>query len=81
VTTSISPEPQTRDSEDAMVRVNNEFLKRQASSSRPLLSCWCTSCRVIIHNAPFDVSFSEQELELIGQPPLKACGSQSDEQR
>ncbi len=67
-----------RDShEDAMKvhGISNEFLKDKpkfAAIADELLD-YLRGAEIIIHNAPFDVSFLNKELELIGQPPIKHC--------
>jgi DNA polymerase-3 subunit epsilon len=67
-----------RDShEDAMKvhGISNEFLrdKPKFSAVADELLAYLADAEVIIHNAPFDVSFLNKELSLIGKPPLKAC--------
>ena len=65
-----------RDShEDAMKvhGISNEFLKDKpkfAEVADELLT-YCAGAEIIIHNAPFDLSFLNKELELIGQPIFK----------
>ncbi len=67
-----------RDShEDAMKvhGISNEFLrdKPKFSAVADELLAYLADAEVIIHNAPFDVSFLNKELSLIGRPPLKHC--------
>lgn len=67
-----------RDShEDAMKvhGISNEFLrdKPKFSAVADELLAYLADAEVIIHNAPFDVSFLNKELSLIGKPPLKHC--------
>lgn len=65
-----------RDShEDAMKvhGISNEFLKDKpkfAEIAEELLT-YCSGAEIIIHNAPFDLSFLNKELELIGKPVFK----------
>ena len=64
-----------RDSHEDALKVHgisNEFLKdkpRFAAVADELLD-YLQGAEVIIHNAPFDVSFLNKELELIGREPL-----------
>lgn len=66
-----------RDSHEDALKVHgisNEFLKDKpkfAAVAEELLD-YLQGAEIIIHNAPFDVGFLNKELELIGQPPLKA---------
>ncbi len=67
-----------RDShEDAMKvhGISNEFLrdKPKFSAVADELLAYLADAEVIIHNAPFDVSFLNKELSLIGRPPLNHC--------
>lgn len=67
-----------RDShEDAMKvhGISNEFLKDKPKFAVIVdeLLDYLRGAEVIIHNAPFDVSFLNKELELIGQRPIKHC--------
>ncbi len=67
-----------RDShEDAMKvhGISNEFLKDKPRFSAVVdeLLDYLQGAEIIIHNAPFDVSFLNKELELIGRPGLKHC--------
>lgn len=67
-----------RDShEDAMKvhGISNEFLKDKPKFSAVVdeLLDYLQGAEIIIHNAPFDVSFLNKELELIGRPGLKHC--------
>ncbi len=67
-----------RDSHEDALKVHgisNEFLKdkpRFGVIAQELLD-YLQGAEVIIHNAPFDVSFLNKELELIGLPPIKHC--------
>ena len=67
-----------RDSHEDALKVHgisNEFLKDKPkfkAIAAELLD-YLQGTEVIIHNAPFDVSFLNKELELIGQQPLKHC--------
>jgi DNA polymerase-3 subunit epsilon len=67
-----------RDSHEDALKVHgisNEFLrdKPKFSAVADELLAYLTDAEVIIHNAPFDVSFLNKELSLIGKPPLKHC--------
>ena len=69
--------PERDSHEDAMKvhGISNEFLKDKPkfkAIANELLD-YLQGAEVIIHNAPFDVSFLNKELELIGQQPLKHC--------
>jgi DNA polymerase-3 subunit epsilon len=69
--------PERDSHEDAMKvhGISNEFLKDKPkfkAVAAELLE-YLQGAEVIIHNAPFDVSFLNKELELIGQPPIKHC--------
>ena len=67
-----------RDSHEDALKVHgisNEFLK-----DKPLFSAvadelleYLQGAEIIIHNAPFDVSFLNKELELIGRQPIRHC--------
>ena len=69
-----------RDSHEDALKVHgisNEFLKDKpkfAAIASELLD-YLRDAEVIIHNAPFDVSFLNKELELIGRQPIKHCVS------
>ena len=55
--------------------ISNEFLKDKpkfAVIAGELLD-YLRGAEVIIHNAPFDVSFLNKELELMGQQPIRHC--------
>lgn len=67
-----------RDSHEDALKVHgisNEFLKDKPKFSAVAdeLLEYLRGAEVIIHNAPFDVSFLNKELELIGRPPIKHC--------
>jgi DNA polymerase-3 subunit epsilon len=67
-----------RDSHEDALKVHgisNEFLrdKPKFSAVADELLAYLADAEVIIHNAPFDVSFLNKELSLIGKPPLKHC--------
>ncbi len=69
--------PERDSHQDAMKvhGISNEFLKDKpkfAAVADELLEYLC-GAEVIIHNAPFDVSFLNKELELIGQRPIRHC--------
>ena len=65
-----------RDSHEDALKVHgisNEFLKDKpkfAAVADELLD-YLQGAEIIIHNAPFDVSFLNKELELIGKKPLR----------
>lgn len=67
-----------RDSHEDALKVHgisNEFLKDKpkfAAIADELLD-YLQGAEVIIHNAPFDVSFLNKELELIGRPRIQTC--------
>ncbi|WP_309681122.1 DNA polymerase III subunit epsilon [Polaromonas sp.] len=67
-----------RDSHEDALKVHgisNEFLKDKpkfAIIADELLD-YLQGAEVIIHNAPFDVSFLNKELELMGREPLRQC--------
>jgi len=67
-----------RDSHEDALKVHgisNEFLRDKPKFSvvADELLAYLADAEVIIHNAPFDVSFLNKELSLIGRPPLKHC--------
>ncbi len=67
-----------RDSHEDALKVHgisNEFLKDKPKfkAIADELLAYLQDAEVIIHNAPFDVSFLNKELALIGRPPLKTC--------
>ena len=69
--------PERESHEDALKvhGISNEFLKDKpkfSSIAQELLD-YLQDAEVIIHNAPFDVSFLNKELELIGMRPIKHC--------
>ena len=69
--------PERDSHEDAMKvhGISNEFLKDKpkfAVIADELLN-YLSGAEIVIHNAPFDVSFLNRELELIGQQPIKHC--------
>jgi DNA polymerase-3 subunit epsilon len=55
--------------------ISNDFLKDKPkfSAIADELLDYLRGAEVIIHNAPFDVSFLNKELELIGREPIKHC--------
>ncbi len=65
-----------RDSHEDALKVHgisNEFLKDKpkfAEVAEELLD-YCSGAEIIIHNSPFDLSFLNKELELIGKPSFK----------
>ena len=67
-----------RDSHEDALKVHgisNDFLrdKPKFSAVADELLDYLRDAEVIIHNAPFDVSFLNKELELIGMQPIKHC--------
>jgi DNA polymerase-3 subunit epsilon len=69
----VNPE---RDSHEDALKVHgisNEFLRdkpRFAAIADQLLD-YLLDAEVIIHNAPFDISFLNKEMERLGRPPMK----------
>ena len=67
-----------RDSHEDALKVHgisNEFLKDKPKFpvvADELLE-YLQGAEIIIHNAPFDVSFLNKELELAGRPPITQC--------
>jgi DNA polymerase III subunit epsilon len=65
-----------RDSHEDALKVHgisNEFLRDKpkfAEIANDLIA-YCEGAEIIIHNAPFDLSFLNKELELIGKEPFK----------
>ena len=69
--------PERDSHEDAMKvhGISNEFLKDKpkfAAIAEELLE-YLRDAEIIIHNAPFDVSFLNKELELTGRQPIRHC--------
>ena len=67
-----------RDSHEDALKVHgisNEFLrdKPKFSTVADELLDYLRDAEVIIHNAPFDVSFLNKELDLIGRDPIRYC--------
>jgi DNA polymerase-3 subunit epsilon len=67
-----------RDSHEDALKVHgisNEFLKDKPRFSAVVVELldYLQGAEIIIHNAPFDVSFLDKELELIGRAPIKHC--------
>ena len=67
-----------RDSHEDALKVHgisNEFLKDKPKFSVIVdeLLEYLRDAEIIIHNAPFDISFLNKELELIGQQPIRHC--------
>ena len=65
-----------RDSHEDALKVHgisNEFLKDKPKFAEVAdeLLAFCADAEIIIHNAPFDLSFLNKELELIGKPSFK----------
>lgn len=71
--------PERESHEDALKvhGISNEFLKDKPKfkAIADELLAYLEGAEVIIHNAPFDVSFLNKELSLLGRPPLKTCVS------
>jgi DNA polymerase III subunit epsilon len=73
-----------RDSHEDALKVHgisNEFLKDKPKFSEVAgeFLDYCAGAEIIIHNAPFDLSFLNKELELIGKPTFKGfVGSVTD---
>jgi DNA polymerase-3 subunit epsilon len=67
-----------RDSHEDALKVHgisNESLKDKPKFSAVVseLLDYLQGAEIIIHNAPFDVSFLDKELELIGREPIRHC--------
>lgn len=67
-----------RDSHEDALKVHgisNEFLKDKPKFAAVVdeLLEYLQDAEIIIHNAPFDVSFLNKELELIGRQPIRHC--------
>lgn len=67
-----------RDSHEDALKVHgisNDFLKDKPKFSAVAgeLLDYLRGAEIIIHNAPFDVSFLDKELELIGREPIRHC--------
>ncbi|MBK5205844.1 MAG: DNA polymerase III subunit epsilon [Polaromonas sp.] len=67
-----------RDSHEDALKVHgisNEFLKDKPKFSAVVIELldYLQGAEIIIHNAPFDVSFLDKELELIGRDPIRHC--------
>ena len=65
-----------RDSHEDALKVHgisNEFLRDKPKFKEVAdeLMAYLEGAEIIIHNAPFDVSFLNKELDLIGRPPFK----------
>lgn len=65
-----------RDSHEDALKVHgisNEFLRDKPKFAEVVdeFLTFCAGAEIIIHNAPFDLSFLNKELELIGQAPFK----------
>jgi DNA polymerase-3 subunit epsilon len=69
--------PERESHEDALKvhGISNEFLQDKPKFGAIVdeLLAYLQDAEVIIHNAPFDISFLNKELELIGRPPIKHC--------
>ena len=70
-----------RDSHEDALKVHgisNEFLRDKPKFSAVVeeLIDYLQGAEIIIHNAPFDVSFLNKELELVGRPPIKTIVSE-----
>ena len=69
--------PERNSHEDALKvhGISNEFLKDKPKFSAVAdeLLDYLQGAEIIIHNAPFDMSFLNKELEIIGREPLKHC--------
>ena len=66
-----------RDSHEDALKVHgisNEFLRDKPKFAELVdeILAYVDGAEVIIHNAPFDLSFLNKELELLGKPPFKA---------
>ncbi len=67
--------PERESHEDALKvhGITSEFLKDKPKFAEIVdeLLDYCAGAEIIIHNAPFDLSFLNKELELIGKPSFK----------
>lgn len=66
-----------RDSDEGALRVHgisNEFLRDKPKFAEIVddFLNYCAGAEIVIHNAPFDLSFLNKELELIGKPVFKS---------
>ena len=69
-----------RDSHEDALKVHgisNEFLRDKPKFAECVdeILAYLEGAELIIHNAPFDLSFLNKELELLGKPPLKSVVS------
>lgn len=67
-----------RDSHEDALKVHgisNEFLRDKPKFAviADELLAYLSGAEVIIHNAPFDISFLNKELELMSRPPITQC--------
>ncbi|MDP2818737.1 MAG: DNA polymerase III subunit epsilon [Polaromonas sp.] len=67
-----------RDSHEDALKVHgisNEFLRDKPKFAviADELLAYLSGAEVIIHNAPFDISFLNKELELMDRPPITRC--------
>lgn len=67
-----------RDSHEDALKVHgisNEFLRDKPKFAviADELLAYLQGAEVIIHNAPFDISFLNKELELVDRPPITQC--------
>ncbi len=65
-----------RDSHEDALKVHgisNEFLRDKPRFAELVdeILAYVQDAEIIIHNAPFDISFLNKELELLGKPPFK----------
>ena len=67
--------PERESHEDALKvhGISSEFLKDKPKFSEVVEEFleFCAGAEIIIHNAPFDLSFLNKELELVGKPSFK----------
>ena len=67
--------PERESHEDALKvhGISNEFLRDKPKFAEVAdeFLAFCAGAEIIIHNAPFDLSFLNKELELIGRAPFK----------
>ena len=69
----VNPERESHEDALKVHGISNEFLRDKpkfAAIVDELLS-YLQDAELIIHNAPFDISFLNKELSLLGRPPLK----------
>lgn len=71
----LNPERDSHEDAFKVHGLSNQFLKDKPKFSiiADELLAYLQGAEIIIHNAPFDVSFLDKELELIGREPIGHC--------